>query len=117
MLSMNRLLRVGHLMNHESISNNFSRSHVEHPSWRGPPEATGRIKRSRVRAPSWLRPDHQLQAIEPLRLRCAIPLTFLSLQPCRPCGHAARRAYEAQPGGGAMLLSLQHTRRRLRTSE
>ena len=43
-------------------------------------------------------------------------LNSLSLQPCTPSGHAARLPYEAQPGGEVMLLSLQDTRKRQRTS-
>jgi hypothetical protein len=62
--------------------------------------------------PALLKADQRLQAIESLRPRLLPLLNFLSLQPCRPSGHAARLPCEAQPGGEVMLLSLQHTRKR-----
>jgi len=79
-------------------------------AWHCPPASQDYCSRSR--APSSSRADQRLQAIELLRPRLLPLLNFLSLQPCRPSGHAAHLPCEAQPGGEVMLLSLQHTRKR-----
>ena len=92
--------------NHEKISKNFE---VACGVWS---LQLGIVHCSRSRAPSSPRADQRLQAIESLRPRLLPLLNFLSLQPCRPSGHAARLPCEAQPGGEVMLLSLQHTRKR-----
>ena len=98
--------------NHEKISKNFE---VACGVWSlqlgiCPPAA--RTSVADLELPALLKQISGCKAIEPLRPRLLPLLNFLSLQPCRPSGHAARLPCEAQPGGEVMLLSLQHTRKR-----